>query len=324
MNASPWPALDYEPRLWTPTGEFGIRATEERFGDRTYQAAIPPFIATLSPRPDSVAAEGAEEAANELTRFDAELGARVAAFAPVLLRSEAASSSQIENLTANARAIFTADLGAKTGQNAMLIAANTRAMQAAIDLADDLSADAILRMHEVLMQARPRHTPEVAHRAGVDRGRSDSPLTATFVAPHEDRAGAHRGFGGVLRPMGCSVAHADRPSRTRKFETIHPFTDGNGRTGRAFAQALLRHRGVTRNVAVPVSAGLLANVGISRRPHRVPRGGTYRRSSGRSPRHPCGRSPTPGSSSATWTRSGQGGTTGRPHGGTATCGRCST
>lgn len=53
--------------------------------------------------------------------------------------------------------------------------------------------------------------------------------------------------------VSVAVAHA-------QFETIHPFTDGNGRTGRALAQSMLRHRGVTRNVSVPVSAGLLADV----------------------------------------------------------------
>jgi Fic family protein len=53
--------------------------------------------------------------------------------------------------------------------------------------------------------------------------------------------------------VSVAVAHA-------QFETIHPFTDGNGRTGRAFAQSLLRYRGVTRSVAVPVSAGLLAEL----------------------------------------------------------------
>ncbi|MBA2316489.1 MAG: Fic family protein [Euzebyales bacterium] len=40
----------------------------------------------------------------------------------------------------------------------------------------------------------------------------------------------------------------------------HPFPDGNGRTGRSLVHALLRAKRVTRNVTVPVSAGLLTNV----------------------------------------------------------------
>lgn len=49
-----------------------------------------------------------------------------------------------------------------------------------------------------------------------------------------------------------AIAHA-------QFETIHPFTDGNGRTGRALVQAMLRNKRLTRQVTVPVSAGLLSN-----------------------------------------------------------------
>lgn len=49
-----------------------------------------------------------------------------------------------------------------------------------------------------------------------------------------------------------AIAHA-------QFETIHPFTDGNGRTGRAVIQAMLRHKRLTRQITVPVSAGLLTN-----------------------------------------------------------------
>ena len=37
--------------------------------------------------------------------------------------------------------------------------------------------------------------------------------------------------------------------------------DGNGRTGRALLHAMLRHRGLTRRVTVPVSAGLLVDTG---------------------------------------------------------------
>lgn len=44
-----------------------------------------------------------------------------------------------------------------------------------------------------------------------------------------------------------------------QFETIHPFSDGNGRTGRALIHTMLRGRGITQHTTVPVSAGLLTS-----------------------------------------------------------------
>ncbi len=52
----------------------------------------------------------------------------------------------------------------------------------------------------------------------------------------------------------AAIAHA-------QFETIHPFTDGNGRAGRALLHSMLRSKALTRSVTVPVSAGLLADTG---------------------------------------------------------------
>jgi Fic family protein len=134
-------------------------------------------------------------------------------------------------------------------------------MQAAIDLSHTITADAITRMHAVLMEGQTRHAPGHWREEAVWIGtRSDSPVGASFVAPHHTR---------VLELIGDLVAFAQRTDTQplvsvavahAQFETIHPFSDGNGRTGRALAQALLRYRGVTRNVAVPVSAGLLADV----------------------------------------------------------------
>ncbi len=259
---SPWPAIKHEERRWVPSAStsWGVGA-ETQGAESVYEVAVVPLIAALEPEPSDEARAAADEAERELTRFDAELGSKVAAFTPVLLRSEAASSSQIENLTASARAIFSAELGGGSSRNADEIAANTKAMQAAIDLADDLSATSVQRMHEVLMERQPRHTPGQWRTEAVWIGtRSDSPAGASYVAPScEHVAGLIDDLVGfasnasVSPLVSVAVAHA-------QFETIHPFTDGNGRTGRALAQSMLRHRGVTRNVAIPVSAGLLADV----------------------------------------------------------------
>lgn len=59
-------------------------------------------------------------------------------------------------------------------------------------------------------------------------------------------AAAHRS---ALLPQ-AAIAQA-------QFETIHRLPDGNGRTGRALVHAMLRGRGLTRNVTAPVSAGPL-------------------------------------------------------------------
>ncbi|CAL8899327.1 Fic family protein [Kocuria varians] len=262
MTNAAWPAVGGEELVWTPAAEatWGVNTTR---GGRatTYRAALVPLIAGRVPQLSEDAQRDAEGAAHELTRFDAELGERVASFAPVLLRSEAASSSQIENLTASARAIFSAELGVRRSRNAEEIAANTKAMRAALDLANELSAEAILKMHRVLMEEQPRHTPGEWRDEPVWIGtRSDSPRGAEYVAPRHERIPAlvqdlveFMGETTAAPLVAVAVAHA-------QFETIHPFSDGNGRTGRALAQAMLRHWGVTRNVAVPVSAGLLADV----------------------------------------------------------------
>ncbi|WP_426624097.1 Fic family protein [Leifsonia sp. McL0607] len=259
MTSVNWP-LEWEQRVWVSSTAWGARA-ESSAQRAVYNASIPPMIRDLSPAPDPAVLAAADDAARELSRFDAELGTRVNSFAPVLLRSEAASSSQIENLTASARAIFSAELGAKAGRNAEQIAANTRSLQAAIGLSEQIGSDAILHMHAVLLANQPRHTPGEFRQEAVWIGtRSDSPVGAEFIAPGFERVPAlvedlvaFADRVDVPALVSVAVAHA-------QFETIHPFTDGNGRTGRALAQALLRHREVTRSVAVPVSAGLLADI----------------------------------------------------------------
>lgn len=254
MGAS-WARVRSITQVWQPVSLLG------RDAGRTYEASMPPAIADLEPVPPADVAALAREATAELTRFDAELGHRVETFGPLMLRSEAASSSQIEHLTASARSILTAEAGGRGGRNADEIVANTRAMTAAIEPVGAVSADQVLRLHAVLMEDLPRHTPGHWRSEPVWIGaRSDSPIGAEYVAPPADA------IPDLIEDLARFAARPDVDPFVNvalthaQFETIHPFTDGNGRAGRALAQSMLRHLGVTRAIAVPVSAGLLADV----------------------------------------------------------------
>jgi Fic family protein len=201
-----------------------------------------------------------DDAAAEIARFDAEMGSEIAPFAAVLLRSESAASSNIENLTASARAIAEAELSPYTSGNARRIVANVWAMTAALQLADRIEPEAILRMHEALLEAS---APEIAGKWREEQvwigGNDAGPHGAMFVPPHHRhvRAAIDDLVKFITRDDVAVLAHAALAHA--QFETIHPFPDGNGRTGRALLHAQLRNKGLTRNVTVPVSAGLLTD-----------------------------------------------------------------
>jgi Fic family protein len=253
-------AVKYETLPWagSPAAAY-VRAAQQQQGN--YKAAISADIADLTVNLPSDVLADAEDASREVTRFDAELGAEIAPFSSVLLRTESAASSNIENLTASARAIAEAELpGAKTTANAKLIVANTAAMVAAINLADNIDDAAILTMHQALMRdVDPKSSGRWREEQVWIGGGTHGPRGAMFVPPHHRRVLA--AIDDLLRfaqrddiPVlpQIALAHA-------QFETIHPFADGNGRTGRALIQAMLRRKGLTRNVTVPVSAGLLTD-----------------------------------------------------------------
>lgn len=233
-------------------------APPARYG--VYHPVVPAEIADLELElPASVLAE-AEAASREVARFDAELAGEIAPFAAVLLRSESAASSQIENLSASARAIAEAELpGVHAKRNAEMIVANAAAMIAAIALSDTVDSSAILAMHAALMKSETRHTPGEFRTEPVWIGSGATPVGAVFVGPR------HELVPGAIEDLIAFARRADIPALPQiavthaQFETIHPFTDGNGRTGRALAQAMMRSKGLTRHVTVPISAGLLAD-----------------------------------------------------------------
>lgn len=255
-----WPPVTHEELPWSVDPQAAASRTVLRKHRGPYAAAVLPEIAAVGVQLPSALVAELDDAAAEIARFDAELGREIAPFGAVLLRSESAASSRIENLTASARAIAEAELGDGSRPNASLIVANEQAMRAAIDLADRIDADAILAMHRALLE---RDDPDIAGRWRDQQvwvgGSHVGPHGGLFVPPQHSRVPAaiddllafiDRDDIAVL--AHAAIAHA-------QFETIHPFPDGNGRTGRALVHAQLRNKGLTRNVTIPISAGLLTD-----------------------------------------------------------------
>lgn len=226
-----------------------------------YSAAVAPEITQALVRLTPEVSALVDDAGAEIARFDTQMGHELAPFSAVLLRSESAASSKIENLTASARAIAEAELNPNRRGNASLIIANERAMTAAIALADNIGPSAIIAMHEALLVRTAPHIVGHWRNEQVWIGGSDlGPHDATFVPPHHSRVKE------AVNDLVSFMARDDVPVLAHaalahaQFETIHPFPDGNGRTGRALLQAHLRNKRLTRNVTVPVSAGLLTDV----------------------------------------------------------------
>ncbi|MDR5705836.1 Fic family protein [Agromyces aerolatus] len=125
-----------------------------------------------------------------------------------------------------------------------------------------ISIDEMLAAHATLMRDDPYDGPY----AGTFRtqqnwiGGSDySPRGAVHVPPPPET---------VERYMTDLIEFANRDDLPTipqaaivhaQFESIHPFTDGNGRIGRALINAVLRRRGLTRNVVIPIASALAAD-----------------------------------------------------------------
>ena len=185
-----------------------------------------------------------------------------------LLRAESVASSKIEGLEAGPRRLLDAEVviaqgGDAADRIAVEVLANVAAMEAAVELGstrDLIALDDLLAIHRILMERSP--TP---HMAGEVRtvqnwigGSSYNPCSAAFVPPPPESLGA------LLSDLLDYVNSDDHPALVQaaiahaQFETIHPFTDGNGRTGRALIHVILRRRGVAPKFVPPISL-VLAN-----------------------------------------------------------------
>jgi Fic family protein len=256
-----WPAAGEEEAIWTPDLDIPHSHRERRQQTGPYLRSIPPFITNSKLDVPTNLAADIEEASNEIVRFDAEFGAVLGPYGSVLLRTEAVSSSRIEQLSASARAIATVETGiGGAGGNAEAIVANARAMQSAIAGAGSLDEGAILKTHRILMED---DQPSIAGKWRAEQnwiGPGDAgPRLASFVPPTHERVPA------LMADLVTFMRRTDLPVIAliavahAQFETVHPFIDGNGRTGRTLMHVLLRDRGLTTESTVPISSGFLSN-----------------------------------------------------------------
>ena len=263
--------VSFETYDWKPHAPEMYSRSEVERQTGSYQAAVTANIASWDPRISSEDSADIEDATRQLVKFDTHaqrtLGTEspvVGPMAAILLRTESASSSQIEQLTISAKQLALAEIDEGDKVNALTAVGNVRAMEAALQLADDINENSILAMHRALMLHQRGFDPADAGRFRQEQvwiGRGDAgPRYADFVAPHHNRV--EEAVEDLVRFMRrqdipvlvqVAVAHA-------QFETIHPFPDGNGRTGRALAQSILRNKGLVGTTAVPISAGLLVHV----------------------------------------------------------------
>ena len=248
---------------WLPSAASGLPRRDRRGCE--YEAYVPDrlvgrgFSLSGPTAADVADAERAVERLNRETRSlaDSEAAARL------LLRAEAVASSRIEGLEVGARRLLKAQVAAGLGEHASDVTAtevlnNIEAMRWAVDSRpdiDQITVDHLLEIHKRLLARTrlERHSGKLREQQNWIGGSSYNPCSAAFVPPPWERVRdlledlCEFCNGDELPAVAqAAIAHA-------QFETIHPFIDGNGRTGRALIHVILRRRGLAPLVVPPVS-----------------------------------------------------------------------
>jgi Fic family protein len=211
-----------------------------------------------------VAADVADAEA-ALVRLDAAAGALAdtEALARLLLRAEAVASSRIEGLEVGGRRLLRAQAARQLGEEprdvtAVEVLGNIEAMAWAVEAVPPggaISVEIVLEAHRRLL-AGTRLAEHGGHIRTVQNwigGSDHNPCAAVFVPP------PHAMVGELLSDLAAFCNDDSLPAVAQaaiahaQFETIHPFVDGNGRTGRALIHLVLRRRGLAPRILPPVS-----------------------------------------------------------------------
>lgn len=247
----------WDQNTWTSSVESGLPRRDRRSG--SYHSYMPDTLLDgpllLPPAADALVAR-AEGAVRALTGDARDL----AGIARFLLRSEAIASSLIEGIAPGAQQVALAELGGTepvpdVSAQARLVANNVTILHEArtiLAAAPTVTIDHLLDLHAALLPDEPHHHGLRTVQNWIG-GSDHHPLDADFVPPTPQLVPAMLddlvGYinGAAHSPIiQAALVHA-------QFETIHPFTDGNGRVGRALIHTVLTRRGLTTEAVLPVS-----------------------------------------------------------------------
>lgn len=250
-------------RRWQSSFESGL-SRKDRQGCE-YETYVPDPLVGRAFRLDGPVAADVAEAERAIATLDstADALADTEALARLLLRAESVASSFIEGLVVGGRRLLRAEAARLAGETDIDVTAeevlgNIDAMTWAVErlgTAEAVTVAGLLHMHGRLLARTPlrEHAGQIRSVQNWIGGSSFNPCSAAFVPPPPDHVEE------LLADL-CEFVNDDSlPALAQaaiahaQFETIHPFVDGNGRTGRALIHVVLRRRGVAPRVLPPIS-----------------------------------------------------------------------
>lgn len=239
-------------RRWRSSAETGL-SRRDRQGCE-YETYVPDPLTGRRFLLDGDVAADVADAEAAVARLNATAVAMVdtEALARLLLRAESVASSYIEGLVVGGRRLLRAEAARAMGDSpgditAEEVLGNIDAMVwgvEALSSSGPITIDGILEVHRRLLGGTrlSKHAGQIRTVPNWIGGSSFNPCSAVFVPPPlehvEDLLADLCAFASdeaLPALVQAAIAHA-------QFETIHPFIDGNGRTGRVLIHAILRDR----------------------------------------------------------------------------------
>lgn len=255
ISSVPVPAAQTETRPWRQ--EFrGGTIDDRKFAE--VRVSVPTRISTVDLHLPTELATLSETAIRAISRLDAEHSRTLIPLSYLLLRSESIASSKIESEEAPIDDFVRALHGARSNSSATAMAAATGALD--LLTSGTISADSVSHAHRLLL----KDDAGEAHFAGRHRpmqnwigGSDHSPRGAIYVPPPPESVPELMDDLLTFAQRENLPAIAQAAVAHSQFEAIHPYTDGNGRIGRAVAAGILHSRGVTTGITVPLAAALV-------------------------------------------------------------------